>query len=289
MQKKITLKAYAKINLGLRVLGQRKDGFHEIETVMQKVSLADTVVMEPALSGKNSFYCSTPALSGEDNLAFRAARLLKSEVSGPLPPVKISLYKNIPVAAGLGGGSSDAACVLKGLNIFWRLGLKTEDLLQLAARLGSDVPFCLQGETVLAQGRGEKLLALPALPFFWISLILPVGSQVSTAESYSSFNRALLGKPSLEPLLTAVKSQNKNDILKWMENDYVNTLETAPLAGLQKAKELKNKYRSTGLFLQLSGSGPALFFLSSSFKTAVMVTGMAKDLGAKAYLCWTVK
>ena len=287
MPKKMVLRARAKINLGLRVLGKRKDGFHEIETVLQQISLADTLVLSPAASGKLHFFCTEQSLAGPDNLVLKAACLLKQASAKKLPGVKIALYKNIPQAAGLAGGSSDAAAALYGLNKFWQLGLSQAKLLRLAAKLGSDVPFCLLGGTMLARGRGEVLEALPPLPFFWVSLVLPLNSTVSTAEAYAKLSPALMGKPSLKELLQAVEAQNKTAILKWSQKELVNTLESAELEATEKIKYLQGAYRCLGLPLSLSGSGPTLFLITESFKTATWAAGLAGALGAKAWLCWT--
>jgi len=287
MKKQMILRAPAKINLGLTVHGRRLDGFHEIETVMQQISLSDIIMIQPSAQDRIVFGCTKIGLSTEDNLVYKAANLLKNNYPGSRPGVNITLYKNIPVAAGLAGGSSDAATVLFGLNNYWQLGLGIHELLKLAAELGSDVPFCLQGGTVLARGRGEILEKLPALPFFWVTLILPAATRVSTAEAYASFNRSLIGTPRLDALLMAVRSRNRLKILEWTGREFINTLETADLDASDQIKYLKKCYRTFGLNLCLSGSGPTLFLLSENLKTAAWAAGLANQLGAEAYLCWT--
>ncbi len=154
----ITLQAYAKVNLTLEVLGERTDGYHAVATVLQTVDLLDTLTFGPASS--LILECSLPELATEANLVYQAARLLQKE-TGHKAGARISLVKSIPVAAGLGGGSSDAAAALRGLNLLWRLGLEVSRLEQMAARLGSDVPFFLNGGTALAEGRGERVTPLP--------------------------------------------------------------------------------------------------------------------------------
>ncbi|MSQ40280.1 MAG: 4-(cytidine 5'-diphospho)-2-C-methyl-D-erythritol kinase [Dehalococcoidia bacterium] len=154
----IIFQAYAKVNLTLEVLGERTDGYHDVATVLQPVDLSDTLTFEPALS--LSLECSLPELPMEANLVYRAARLLQEE-TGQKAGARIRLEKGIPVAAGLGGGSSDAAATLRGLNQLWGLGLEASQLHELAARLGSDVPFFLYGGTALVEGRGERLTPLP--------------------------------------------------------------------------------------------------------------------------------
>src|SRR4030042_180950 len=155
----IPLKAYAKINLTLEALSKRPDGYHEIASVRQATSLADTLTFEPAET--LDFNCDVPELQTGDNLVLKAARLLK-EISGYKKGARINLTKKIPLAAGLGSGSTDAAATLVGLNKLWGLNLSRAKLLELAAKLGSDVPFFLYGGTALAQERGEQGTPLPA-------------------------------------------------------------------------------------------------------------------------------
>ena len=166
----ITLRAHAKINLTLEVLGRRDDGYHEIATVLQTVDLHDTLTLEPAEA--ISLECDIPELQSPDNLALKAAHLLK-EQAGSVGGARITLGKGIPVSAGLGGGSSDAAATLVGLDRLWGLGLIVEELTPLAAELGSDVPFFLHGGTALALGRGERVQPLPPSDLKWVVLLCP--------------------------------------------------------------------------------------------------------------------
>lgn len=164
-------RACAKINLTFEVTGKRGDGYHEIVSVMQAIDLCDVLTFEP----RESLYlsCSVPELVSPNNLVFRAARLMQSAASRD-QGVAISLTKGIPLAGGLGGGSSDAAAVLQGLSQLWKLDLSGEKLGELAARLGSDVPFfCCGSTTALARGRGDRVMGLPALRRTWIVLVVP--------------------------------------------------------------------------------------------------------------------
>lgn len=165
-----TLLAYAKINLTLEVLRRRPDGYHDIASVMQTIDLSDTLSF--AVAPDLQFYCDQPTLVTADNLVVKAMELLQAETSFPKGAM-VRLTKNIPVAAGLGGGSSDAAATLQGLNELWGLHFPMSRLLALAQKLGSDVPFFLYGGTALAQGRGEKLTPLPPLPQTWVVLAVP--------------------------------------------------------------------------------------------------------------------
>lgn len=289
MSSRLVLRAPAKINLGLTVLGKRADGFHEIETIMQQITLADYLSFEPLKDKTIRLVSTVPDLENEENLVYRAARLLQARAASEtiLPGVKITLYKNIPIAAGLAGGSSDAACALKGLNNFWQLGLTKEKLMQIGAELGSDIPFCLKGGTCLARGRGEILEALPKLPFFWVVLALPPGMQISTAEAYANFNRQLMGKPVLSPLIEAVRRRDRQGLLQWLATGFVNTLETVEFPAAKELRGLKNRLRAYGLHPVLSGSGPSLFMFFESFSDASQAARAAEAVGAKSYLCWT--
>jgi 4-diphosphocytidyl-2-C-methyl-D-erythritol kinase len=288
MKAEFMVKAPAKINLGLTVLGPRTDGYHEIESVMQSVSLADTLLFEPAPGSGWSFSCSDPGLSGKDNLVCRAAELLSSRAEKKLSGVKITLYKNIPVEAGLAGGSSDAAAALIGLNRYWQLDLKRSELIRAGSLLGSDVPFCLQGGTALARGRGEIVEPLPPLPFFWVAVAIPAGVKFSTAEVYGSYNRSLNGKPVLSSLVKAIRRENRTEILEWLASGLTNTLESAELAGTKNLVRLKGKLQEYGFKPALSGSGPALFILTEDYSLARSAMRVIEDQNGRAYLCWTV-
>ena len=178
----MVIHCYAKINLTLEILGKRADGYHEVRTVMQTVGLADR--LEVSATADLSFTCSDPALATPDNLVYRAARLLQAEYA-VRTGAALRLEKRIPVAAGLGGGSSDAAATIVALNRLWNLQLTLAEQRRLAARLGSDVPFILTGGTALATGRGERITPLPPLPPHWVVLVL-LPCALSTAAVYQA-------------------------------------------------------------------------------------------------------
>lgn len=186
------LRAYAKINLHLEVLRQRPDGYHDIETVLQSIGLHDTLHLVPRPAGLR-LLCDDPAVpTDETNLCLRAAHALLEAAGLDAPPrgVRIDLYKSIPAASGLGGGSADAAAALVGLDTFWELDLGAERLQAIAAKLGSDVPFCLTGGTALARGRGDRLTPLPALRRTAFLLVFP-GVAVSTPWAYEQLGMGL--------------------------------------------------------------------------------------------------
>ncbi len=288
MANSFTVKAPAKINLGLTVTSRRQDGYHELESVMQQVSLADTLLFEPIQGTGWHFFCTDRDLSGPDNLAARAAALLEERAGKSLPAVNITLYKNIPVEAGLAGGSADCAAALAGLNRFWGLGYDLAELQELGLLLGSDVPYCLKGGTALAWGRGEKLERLPPLPFFWVVLVLPAGLRMSTASAYKNFDKNKMGEPALTPLVTAIREGSRSKILKWLGRGFTNTLETAFMPGTDILKEKKRALEHRGLRPILSGSGPALFMLHENYYEACKAARMVEEANCRAYLCWTL-
>jgi 4-diphosphocytidyl-2-C-methyl-D-erythritol kinase len=290
MNSVLTIKAPAKINLGLTVLRRRPDGYHDLSSVMQQISLADTIRLEPQREPGCSFYCSEPSLAGKDNLVCRAAALLveRAALGASLPGVKISLYKHIPAAAGLGGGSSDAAAALKALNVFWKLALNMEQLVEIGALLGSDIPYCLRGGTALVGGRGEKITSLPALPFYWVILALPLGITLSTAQVYSMLEPVQFSRPPLAPLISAVREQREESLQDWFAGGLTNTLEAAVLPACSSLGTLKKEFLNLGLYPAMSGSGPAFFALTKNFTAARLAVRALQEAGNRAFLCWTI-
>ncbi|HPZ40916.1 MAG: 4-(cytidine 5'-diphospho)-2-C-methyl-D-erythritol kinase [Dethiobacteria bacterium] len=290
MNSVLTIKAPAKINLGLTVLRRRPDGYHDLSSVMQQISLADTIRLEPQREPGCSFYCSEPSLAGKDNLVCRAAALLveRAALGASLPGVKISLYKHIPAAAGLGGGSSDAAAALKALNVFWKLALSMEQLVEIGALLGSDIPYCLRGGTALVGGGGEKVTSLPALPFYWVILALPAGITLSTAQVYSMLEPVQFSRPPLAPLISAVREQREESLQDWFAGGLTNTLEAAVLPACSSLGTLKKEFLNLGLYPAMSGSGPAFFALTKNFTAARLAVRALQEAGNRAFLCWTI-
>jgi 4-diphosphocytidyl-2-C-methyl-D-erythritol kinase len=260
-------KSHAKINLTLEVLSKRRDGYHEIRTVFQELELHDTISFEVIAGGGLELTCSDSSLpGGEENLAYKAALLLKS-LYAPDKGIRMHLTKRIPIAAGLGGGSSNAAAVLKALNRLWKLSLNDTILLELGARLGSDVPFFLYGGTALAEGRGEILKPLPDFPQTGVLLTSPKGLKLSAAEVYGSLKLDRIGERKLDATGKFVQLLNENrglgndlfdDFLKLLCNDL-----EFPVFDLQDdVFLLKKKLLQNGITALVSGSGPTIFALS---------------------------
>lgn len=254
--------AYAKINLGLDILGRRDDGYHEVSMIMQSVGLCDEITISEG-SGAGSIELSTnvPELScGRDNLAYKAAALL-AEQCGIVPNVHLTLNKKIFLAAGLAGGSSDAAAVLRGLNRYWQLGLTAKDLEQLGARLGSDIPFCISGGTALATGRGELLTPLPQLPETWVVLAKLRGVEVSTAWVYQHYNAdRVVHAPCIWQLREHLEA-GARALVPYMGN----VLETVTIPAQPQIAAIKAALLGGGALVALmSGSGPTVFALCAS-------------------------
>jgi 4-diphosphocytidyl-2-C-methyl-D-erythritol kinase len=259
----LVLKARAKINLALDVLFRRPDGYHEVAMVMQSVALADRVTLE-ADSAISVAATAAELECGPSNLAYRAAALLR-ERCGVDCGVRITLEKNIPLAAGLAGGSADAAAVLRGLNRLWGLGLKLAELENIGAALGSDVPFCLRGGTALATGRGEALAPLPPLPSVWVVLAKPPVA-VSTAWVYGNYRG---DRVETHPDVEGMKACLAGGDLTGVAARLGNVLETVTVPAHPEIAALKAAMLEHGAMASLmSGSGPTVFGLVDSLRRA---------------------
>ncbi|PYI50213.1 4-(cytidine 5'-diphospho)-2-C-methyl-D-erythritol kinase [Paenibacillus flagellatus] len=255
---KIYEKAPAKINLLLDVLHKRDDGYHEVEMVMTMVDLADRLEMQEL--PRDTIIISSQAgyiPLDEKNLAFQAAKLIKERydvASG----VYIHLDKRIPVAAGLAGGSSDAAAALRGLNRLWKLNIPTEELQKLGAELGSDVPFCVTGGTAVARGRGEVLEPIEGPPQCWVILAKPP-IHVSTQEIYGRLNVGAIERhPSTADMLRAIREKRFADMCGAMGN----VLEDITIRHYPEVRQIKECMLRLGADgAMMSGSGPTVFGL----------------------------
>ncbi|WP_371376339.1 4-(cytidine 5'-diphospho)-2-C-methyl-D-erythritol kinase [Sporomusa aerivorans] len=268
----LTLKAYAKINLALDVLYKRSDGFHEVAMVMQAVSLCDTVSLT-SYPGEIILTVSRADLPADaSNLAYRAAALLK-EYTGCRQGACITLDKQIPLAAGLAGGSADAAAVLKGLNILWDLGLSGEELSRLAARLGSDVPFCLCNGTMLATGRGEILSPLPPMPACYVVLAKPP-VEVPTAWVYQQFKA---DRVAVRPDIAGMCKELEQGSLAGVAGKLANVLENVTIPAHPEIARIKECMLEAGAMAALmSGSGPTVFGLAGSQDQAEVIASRLK-------------
>ena len=284
---RITVPSFAKINWTLEVLGKRTDGFHELLTVLQSISLADQISFEPASGGVCLTTEGRPVSQGPDNLVHKAARLLQAaaETRGG---IRVHLKKNVPVGGGLGGGSSNAAVTLLTLNELWGCNLPRKELMRMGAELGSDVPFFLEGGTALCSGRGEKVKPLPDLRREFSILIVYPRFEVSTAEAYGSLDSSpyaevdLLTRPDLNTTIRRFCEVLEAGEWSALKND----LEGPIFSRHPVLARMKRDLLGVGCeFGMLSGSGSALFAVSSE-NTLVRGRDLLSETGAvDAVLC----
>lgn len=277
----LTLRTSAKVNLVLEVLGERPDGYHELSTVLQAVDLFDRLVLEeaPALS----FTSTDPALpTDERNLVVRAATLLQ-EAAGVTRGARIMLEKRIPVAGGLGGGSSDAAATLWGLNRLWGLQWGQERLGELGTELGMDVPFFLVGGRAVATGRGEQIRRLPGTPAISLVLVSP-GFPLSTREVYARVPRGFSDDGARTSILIeALASRNPSRVA----GSLYNALETVVEPAYPQIARVKHALAAAGaLGTVMSGSGPTVVGIARSADHARQ---LRKRLTTASRSCWAVR
>ena len=244
--------APAKINLALAITGRRVDGYHNIDTVMHSITLSDSVFFSPA--DELIFRCNDLALPlGAGNLAWEAAQLVRRYV-GQRRGVAIQLNKRIPAGSGLGGGCSDTAAVLRGLNRFWQLGLTDAELLWLAGRLGSDVPFCVFGGCARGREKGDVLTPLPELPETNLVIVMPPLS-VASAQAYAKYDTTSFAGTVDVTGVVAALGQRPEMVWRRLGNDFLALL--APLE--PKLQELSKFLRDLRYPYSLTGSGAAFF------------------------------
>jgi 4-diphosphocytidyl-2-C-methyl-D-erythritol kinase len=286
-----SLLAPGKINLYLEIIGDRADGFHELIMILQSIELADRLEIKAADTQKITLHCHHPQVpTDETNLAVRAAKLMCEtfpNVYANYGGIDIYLEKNLPVAAGLAGGSTDAAAVLVGVNLMWGLGLTRLELAELAAQLGSDIPFCIGGGTAIATSRGEKLDSIADLDNLWVVLAKYNNIGVSTPWAYQTYRQnysynyisdtAVVQKRSdrvrTGSLVKAIMNKNSSEIGGLLHND----LEKVVLPAYPQVEKLKNAFSSTdNLGTMMSGSGPTVFALFTSEIQAKTVAQQVK-------------
>lgn len=250
----LSVPAYGKINLSLDVLGLQADGYHQLSSVMQSIKLSDELIFSLNSSGEINFTCTDPNLANEENLVVKAARLLQ-ERFGVDQGADIHLIKHLPVQAGLGGGSSDAAVTLRALNYLWKLGLSTSSLISLGSQLGADIAFCLVGGTVLAQGIGEKIAILPPVPELWMVLVKPdVG--LSAGQVYRCWDDLRSETGNYTPgVLESIAKGDRQQLLQTMGND----LEKAVMLLAPEVQDILRELQEAGAAkAMVSGSGPTV-------------------------------
>jgi 4-diphosphocytidyl-2-C-methyl-D-erythritol kinase len=277
---KLTRKAYAKINLGLDVVGRLENGYHQVRMIMQTVGIYDRLTFAAGESGIRIVTDSGELPTGPDNLIYRAAVLLL-ETCGVEAGVDIRLEKHIPIAAGMAGGSSDAAATLQGLNDLFALGLTQERLRQLGVRIGADVPYCIMGGTALAEGIGEVLTPLPPAPRCTVLVAKP-DLQVSTKYVYEHLDA---GESWQHPDIDGMRSAIESGSLPGVVSRLGNVLETVTAGAYSVIGQIKREMLTRGAMGSLmSGSGPTVFGIYGSREQAqdarsrLEETGLAREL-----------
>ncbi|GCE20195.1 4-(cytidine 5'-diphospho)-2-C-methyl-D-erythritol kinase [Dictyobacter kobayashii] len=275
-------RSYAKINLTLDVLQKRPDGYHELATIMQTIDLYDTLCFSLLDEDRVSMVCNRPELSNEQNLVVRAAQAIRQKL-GLTQGLTIELNKRIPVAAGLGGGSSNAAATLLALQQWWQLPLSMHDLWEMASALGSDVPFFLSGGLALCEGRGERITPLaPHWPaaMRWLLLLKPAIG-VSTATVFRKLTATDHSNGSWsQAAQTAL--QTKSELLP---TDLYNGLERGVLEQYSEVAQARAAMLQAGAhFVRLSGSGPTLFTTFATLPEAAKTQYQLQKQGYEVYL-----
>jgi len=280
----LTVPAPAKLNLTLEVLSKRLDGFHEICSVMQTISLCDKLTCQS--SQDVIIKSGLPGWKSEESLVFKAVSLIQRTTGGSRG-VAIAVDKHIPLVSGLGGDSSDAAATLLGLNKLWELGLSQERLLDLAAQLGSDVPFFIHGGTALAEGRGELLTPLPPMPHHWAIVVLPAVPRLpgKTAQLYARLTPHHYTDGQItEKMVTALRAGRE-----FPSRLLFNTFENIAFTRGSKLSTYRSHLIKMGAKdVHLAGSGPALFTLVKDKTEAEDLYKLCRQQNMEAYMVGTV-
>ncbi|WYL96747.1 MAG: 4-(cytidine 5'-diphospho)-2-C-methyl-D-erythritol kinase [Gloeotrichia echinulata IR180] len=285
-----SLLASAKINLYLEVIRDRADGYHDLSMVLQSIDLADRIDLRATETNTIQLYCNHPEVPQDHrNLAYKAVAVMAEhfpEAFATYGGVDITIHKRIPVGAGMAGGSTNAAAVLVGLNLMWNLGLDRKQLQYLGSLLGSDVPFCIVGGTMLATGRGEYLTPLPAIDNFYMVLAKYRSLSVSTAWAYQTYRHQYLdynvsNTSVIEPakqgsysgqIVSAIARQNQMQICQLLHND----LERVVLPRYPQVQRLREEFQRLGCPGMMTGSGPTVFALTKSQAQAQQVVEAVK-------------
>jgi 4-diphosphocytidyl-2-C-methyl-D-erythritol kinase len=275
----VHLEAHAKINLGLSVLSRRTDGYHEIDTVFQTISLSDSIRIEGPRNDVSLSVSGRDVDDGERNLAHRAGRVLRDATG--CPGISIELTKRIPVAAGLGGGSADAAAVLVGANELLDIGLSRSELEAIALGIGSDVPFLVRGGTARGRGRGEELESLPALAGVWFVLATPPVA-VLAPEAYQSVRIGLTGsRESITLCCSAIRNADVVGLAEALGND----LEAGVVSAYPEVAAARRELLTAGASCAImSGSGPTVIGIAQSEEAALAIASRVDVPGLEIHV-----
>ncbi len=296
MVRTLEVTAYAKINLYLRVLSRRPDGYHNIETIYQSIDLSDRLefsvdesICNVSLALEPSSTFKVPADSS--NLILKAFKMLKERKGDEIRNLRIILTKNIPIGAGLGGGSADAAATLVAINRLFSLGLKIEELRELAAQVGADVPFFLQGGTALGTGRGDVLKSLENNLMYYVIVVFP-GCSIATAEAYKLYDMESAQKnvetitehisPTVASMVDILRQGSLAELCSLLTNDFTEVIEKK----YPEIAVVRNELISAGCSVaQISGSGSAVFGICMTPIQAQKVQEQVRKKYRYTYLC----
>lgn len=281
----VTLKefAFAKINLTLDVLGKREDGYHDLKSVMQTVSIRDDIEIDLETEKPWKLICDKDDIpTDERNLAWKAAKLFFETTKKDPNGIEIRITKRIPSQAGMGGGSADAAAVLRALNTHYNAPFSILALAELGGQIGSDVPFCVLGGTAMVEGRGERLRKLPDMPDCFMVVCKPDFS-CSTAELYDELDKAEIAKrPDNKAMESALYAGDLGKIAENIWNVF-DPIVTKKHLELNYIKSICNSYGAVAQ--QMTGSGSAVFAITDSFEYAAVICNMLKDNYPQIYIC----
>lgn len=279
------IKAYAKINISLDIVGKREsDGYHLLKMIMQNIDLYDEISIEKQKRDITISCNKSYVPTDSRNLAYKAASLFK-ETYNIEDGVHIDIVKNIPVSAGLAGGSTDAAAVLKLMNKIFKVNASNEEMMELGLKLGADIPYCINGGTALCEGIGEKITALPPFKNKILVLVKP-SFGVSTKEVYKAFN---LDRVRVHPKTENLIKAMEQDDLYYVANNMKNLLENVTLRKhniLIKIKEEMNRYGAVGSMM--SGSGPSVFAFFDDMLKAQRCYEKMKENNREVFLTRTI-
>ncbi|KPU44574.1 4-diphosphocytidyl-2-C-methyl-D-erythritol kinase [Oxobacter pfennigii] len=278
------LKAFAKINLSIDVLKRREDNYHEVRMIMQSIGLYDTINFDLREKGIK-IYCTDPNVPcDERNIVYKVLQLLKENYKIE-KGMEIDIHKRIPVAAGLAGGSCDAACAIIAASSLWDLKMTYEDMVDIGSKVGADVPFCIKGGTALAEGIGDKLTQLPSLEGIHIVLAKPLIG-VSTKEVYQSLKiDEIVIRPDIDRLLKAVQEKN----IRYIADNMVNVLETVTIKKhpvIEEIKRIMVEFNALGSLM--SGSGPTVFGIFDTHDDAEKCYNRLRDYIKDVYIVESV-
>lgn len=281
----IVEKAPAKINLTLNVINKREDGFHEMRMVMTSIDLADHLTFTERNDSKITLSSNTAFMPlNKKNIVYQAARILKEKFVIK-PGVDIIIDKQIPIAAGLGGGSSDAAAALRGLNRLWKLGLTLDELAIIGEQLGSDVPFCIYNKTAYATGRGEVIELIHEIPQCWVILVKPPKG----ISSWTVFGELDLNDIPQYDHHKMIEAINLNDY-EGMVQHAGNALEEISIRQQPDIKKIKEKMKKFGADVAvMSGTGPTVYGLTQQYSKAQRIVNGLKGFCKEVYLVRTLK